>query len=428
MAFAARVLHHLRNCNWLDRRRVLGYSSILLVLELLTLLYFVAGTHNLFGTLDKPTTTDFVSFYAAGSLADAGTPQLAYDQARHFAAEQQATAPGIPYIVFYYPPVFLLVCAVLARLPYLVAFVLFDTATLALFLIVARRILDASGWRMLVPLLACPAVFWTIGFGQNALLTAVLFGAATLLIDRRPILAGLLFGALCYKPHFGLLVPVVLMAGGHWRAFAAAAVAVMGLVLASVALFGWSTWQDYFSLVAAAPSTYASGEIAFGQYISPFGALRVLGASLMASYVVQAAASLGAAALVAVVWRRRLSLPIRAATLIAAIPVAVPVILFYDFMITVVAMAWLVRAAREAGFRPWEKTAMFVLFPVPLLARDAGMWWHVPIGPLASLAALALAVAAARWETLQQRGGVRPGLRLLARHPRFQRQESHQEI
>ena len=213
MASAARVLHHLKSGHWLDRRRVLGYSSILLVLEVLTFLYFIAGTHNLFATLDKSTTTDFVSFYAAGSLADAGTPGLAYDQARHFAAEQQATAPGIPYIVFYYPPVFLLICAALARLPYLVAFVLFDAATLGLYLVVARRILKEPGWRMLVPLLACPAVFWTIGFGQNALLTAALLGGATLAIDRRPIVAGLLFGALCYKPHFGLLVPVALVAG-----------------------------------------------------------------------------------------------------------------------------------------------------------------------------------------------------------------------
>ena len=72
----------------------------------------VAGTHGWIVPLDKPTTTDFVSFYAAGKLADAGTPALAYDQAAHLAAEEAITAPGIRYQYFNYPPVFLMRCAV----------------------------------------------------------------------------------------------------------------------------------------------------------------------------------------------------------------------------------------------------------------------------------------------------------------------------
>jgi hypothetical protein len=96
----------------------------------------VAGTYGLIVPLAGPTSTDFVSFYAAGALADAGTPELAYDQAAHDLAEQRAAAPSIEYRFFYYPPVFLLLCAALARLPYLAAFVVFEAATLALCLIV----------------------------------------------------------------------------------------------------------------------------------------------------------------------------------------------------------------------------------------------------------------------------------------------------
>ncbi len=410
MVSAARLLHRLKTCDWLDGQRIFGYSGILLILEVLVFLFFVAGTHGWIVPLEKPSTTDFVSFYAAGSLADAGTPQLAYDQARHFAAEQQATALGISYNYFYYPPVFLLLCAAVARLPYLVAFVLFEAATLGLYLFVARRILNEPGWRVLVPLVACPAVFWNIGLGQNALLTAALFGGATLMIDRRPIMAGLLFGALCYKPHFGLLVPVALVAGGHWRAFAAAAASMIGLVLVSIALFGWTTWQDYLALAAAAPSTYEFGRIHFAGFISVFGGMRLIGAGLAAAYGAQAAASLVAAALVGFIWRRQLSLPIRAAALAAATSVAAPLILFYDFMIIAVAMTWLVRAAREDGFLPWEKTAMLVLFPVPLLSRHAAMIWHAPLGTLASLAFLALVFAVARHEIARHSAGVEPTL------------------
>ena len=204
---ATRLFHHLGaalDCLGaaLDCDRVLAYCRILIVAETVGLLFLVAGTHGLIVPLSRPTSTDFVSFYAAGALANAGTPELVYDQSAHHAAEERATAIGVEYRFFYYPPVFLLVCAALARLPYLAAFLAFEGVTLALFLVVMCEILDRRGWSALIPVLAFPALYWTLGLGQNSFLTAALFAAGTLWIDRRPILAGICFGALCYKPQF----------------------------------------------------------------------------------------------------------------------------------------------------------------------------------------------------------------------------------
>src|SRR5579862_6589864 len=106
---------------WLDRRRIGAAARILLALQLAGFLFIVAGTHGWIVPLPRPTTTDFVSFYAAGALANAGTPELAYDPHAHLAAEERATAAGIEYQFFNYPPVFILLCSLLARLPYLVA-------------------------------------------------------------------------------------------------------------------------------------------------------------------------------------------------------------------------------------------------------------------------------------------------------------------
>jgi alpha-1,2-mannosyltransferase len=212
-----------------ERGRIIAYSGLLLAVELIVALYFIAATHGWLWQLPAPVTTDFVSFYAAGSLVDAGTPALAYHREAHYAAEQIAATSGIEYNYFYYPPIFLLLCGLLARLPYLSAFLLFEGLTLGLYLFVTRKILGEREWSALIPVLAFPAVLWNIGLGQNALLTAVLFGGAIFFVDRRPVLAGLLFGALCYKPQFGLLVPVALAAGRNWRAFAAAGSTVIAL-------------------------------------------------------------------------------------------------------------------------------------------------------------------------------------------------------
>ncbi len=375
----------------LDRRRIFTYCGILLAVEIGVFVLFIAGTHGLIVPLSGPTSTDFVSFYAAGTLADAGAPELAYDQGNHYLAEQSATASGIEYRFFYYPPVFLLLCAALARLPYLPAFLVFEGATLFFYLIVARRILGERGWPVFIPLLAFPAVFWTMGLGQNAFLTASLFGAATLCIDRRPVLAGILFGALCYKPHFGLLVPVALLAGQHWRASAAAFASAAALCGLSLILLGWETWRDFLAAAAGSHATYESGQITFGGLVSPFGAVLLLGGTRAAAYAVQTGTTLAAGFLVAVVWRRGYSLPVRAAILAAATLVAIPVVLIYDLMLGAIAAAWLIR---DAGKLPaWGRTALACLFVLTLDPRGMAEASHIPIAPLVAIGVVALAVA-----------------------------------
>jgi hypothetical protein len=377
----------------LDRDRVLTYCRVLLAVEIVVFLFLVAGTCGLIVPLAGPTSTDFVSFYAAGALADAGTPELSYDQAAHDAAEQRATAPGIEYRFFYYPPVFLLLCAALARLPYLAAFVVFEAATLALCLIVMREILAERGWSAIIPGLAFPAAFWTLGLGQNSFLTAALFGAGTLWIDRRPILAGFCFGALCYKPHFALLVPVALLAGQHWRALAASLGSAAALCGLSLVVFGWQTWQGFVAAAAGSHATYASGRINFGGLVTPFGGVLLAGGTPNAAYMAQAAATLGAGLLVAFVWRRGLPLPIRAATLAAATLVAVPVALIYDLMLAAVAAAWLVRD--PAGIAGWERVTLTALFVLSMIPPSLSEVWRVPAGPIVTLALLALIAARA---------------------------------
>jgi alpha-1,2-mannosyltransferase len=378
-----------RSGNWFDREHVFAFCGILLAIELGVFVFLIAGTHGWIVPLAEPASTDFVSFYAAGSLTDAGQPELAYDQPAHRAAEERATEPGIQYRFFYYPPVFLLLCSVLARFPYIPAFVIFEAASLALYLVVARRILQRSDWGTLVVLMAPPAVFWTLGLGQNAFLTAALFGAGTLLIDRRPVVAGLLLGALCYKPHLGLLVPVALIAGSHWRALAAAGTAVAGLCALSLILFGWSAWHDFLAEAVRSHATYESGKVSFGGLVTPFGAVLSLGGSASAAYAVQAAFTLLAVLLVFVVWCGRRPLPIRAAVLAAATLVAIPVALLYDLMLAAIAVLWLAR--HNDRLSAADKIVIAVSMLLCLDPRSLAETWHIPAAPLVAITILALA-------------------------------------
>ena len=398
-------LQAARSGSWLGAGRVRGYAAMLLAFELAAFVFFAAGTHGWIVPLPHAVASDFVSFYAAGRLANSGAAALAYDRAAHFAAEQAAVAPGIPYNYFFYPPVFLLLCAMVAWLPYLPAFLLFQTIQLVPCLLLVRRILGDGAGLKPIPLwllLTFPPVFWSLGLGQNALLTAALLAGATLAIDRRPVLAGLLFGALCFKPHFGLLLPVALGAGGHWRAFVAAAASAVGLVLVSGLLFGWGSWQAFLAAAAGAGSVYGQqGALDLAGLTSPFGLTLALGGTRIAAMAVQAVAIVATAGAVAWVWRRGLPLPVRAAVLLAAIPIAVPIVMFYDLLLSGVAVAWLVRAGWERGFPPWQASTFLVLFALALLAGNIGS-----VQLLMPPAAAALAFALALRQAWHDRGDV----------------------
>ena len=65
--------------------------------------------------------------------------------------------------------------------------------------------------------------------GQNGFLTAALIGGTLYLIPVRPILAGVCLGLLSYKPQYGLLFPIVLIAAAQWTVFFTAAVTAVGV-------------------------------------------------------------------------------------------------------------------------------------------------------------------------------------------------------
>lgn len=376
---------------WLSQRRIHILAAAFLAIEIALFGFLVAGTHGWIAPLETKPTTDFVSFYAAGTLANAGTPQLAYDHASHLAAEEAATEPGIEYQFFNYPPVFMLLCAVLARMPYLVAFIGFELFSLVFYVLVARRILNHAGSTVFVLLLSFPIVFWNFGLGQNAFLTAGLFGAGTLLVDRRPIVAGVCFGALCYKPHLALLVPIALLMGGRWRCLTAAAASAGALVFGSIAAFGFDAWRAFLATAASSHTMYESGRILFSGFASPFGAARFMGADISVAYGIQGVATIVSGAVVAIAWRRKLSLPTRAGVLAAGALVATPLALIYDLLLPAIGACWLLRGDAVNRLKTWERIAFVGLFVLLLDPRGMAEALHAPVSFFAVLIVFGLA-------------------------------------
>lgn len=64
-------------------------------------------------------------------------------------------------------------------------------------------------------------------------------------LSMRPRLAGVLIGLMVIKPQFGLLVPVALLAGGHYKTFASAAVTIAVMALFATIALGPAIWIDF---------------------------------------------------------------------------------------------------------------------------------------------------------------------------------------
>jgi arabinofuranan 3-O-arabinosyltransferase len=187
---------------------------------------------------------DFVNVIAAGRLTLDGHPAAAYDWPIHKQAEVRVIGHDFEdYYGWHYPPTFLFVAAALATLPYLTAAIGWLAATLfayaaALAGILGRRtgILVALGF---------PATIWNITAGQNGFLTAALIGGTLGLLQKRPALAGVCLRLLTYKPQFGLLFPLALIADRRWLTIAVAALVTVGLAALSWLAFGSASWDAF---------------------------------------------------------------------------------------------------------------------------------------------------------------------------------------
>ncbi|MBL4615590.1 MAG: DUF2029 domain-containing protein, partial [Magnetovibrio sp.] len=222
----------LRAGDWVSTERIRVYAWILIVFWGIAIIGLVVTSADGLDAWGRPLGTDFANVWSAGVMALDGQALSVYDPSAHYTTQKIAFAsPDVPYYGWHYPPFFLLIAAALAVLPYGGALVAWMALTLPCYVAVLRRI--QPGRLTLLVAIAFPGAMVNLVHGQNGFLSAALMGAGLVLLDRRPVLAGGLLGLLSYKPQFGLLIPLVLIATARWRAFMAATVTVLVLVVLS---------------------------------------------------------------------------------------------------------------------------------------------------------------------------------------------------
>ena len=314
----------------------------------------------------------------------AGAAALIYNP--HTLAHFEASLPGAPAggLPFAYPPTLLLLIWPLGSIGPVAAYLAWTGLGLAAYVWAGweRR----SGARLALLALISPATLIAVYNAQTSLFVAALMIGGCRLAGRRPVLAGVLFGLMAFKPQFGVLLPVALVSARQWRVIVAAGVTGVLTGLASVAAFGMGSWIALPRALAGLSAVVARHPE--WNHLAPTvtGGLRMLGAAGGVVQAGQIGAALVAAGGVWFACRRGLT-PLASAALMVGAFFATPYAFVYDLPIVAYA-AWIVVRERDAsgeGFGSMELAVLIGAVQLPAL-----MGFHLLGAPWGGLVLAAL--------------------------------------
>jgi len=321
---------------------------------------------------------DFLNFWMYGRAAMLPDPQRFYDPLVYARELTALLWPDYPEQNFSYPPTIMLIAAPFGRLPYMPALLAWTALGIAAFIAVARQHL--ADRRALIALVLSPAALFCLMSGQLALVAAAMLVTIFAWLDRRPILAGVLIGLLTLKPQLGLLFPVMLVAGGHGRAFVTAALTALALAALTAALFGQQLWIDFVKVGLPVQNFVLVDPKLTLEPFCPtiYMNLRGLGASFALAMTIQLAVAALAAAAVAWVFRfrRDASPDLKMALFLACSLCVTPYLLAYDTL--ALCFAALMLLERDRLDAPGRRLAQLVYW-LPVIQLGLGHV-HVP-GP-----------------------------------------------
>jgi hypothetical protein len=298
---------------------------------------------------------DYADYYAAGRMVLEGDLDRVYDHLAHHAVLERLFGE-IPYLLAWiYPPTFLLPIVPLSLLPFQLSYPIWMVIT---FIPAALSVFYLADRNKFAPLcyLLFPGTFLNIRWGQNGFLTAALIGFGIYFVESSPLLAGLMFGLLTFKPQMALVPFAILLLTKKWKALGWSVFFAFALALLSAVVFGIETWVSFFVSSPGNAARLAESWINTNWGIPTLStALRCLGLSGIALYCSLAVVAILSLYACVRVWRATRVFSLRAGAMVICLFLAFPYVSLYDFAIFGVPMTLLFfdwQAKREYAFHP----------------------------------------------------------------------------
>ena len=331
-----------------------------------------------------PIGRDFINNWVGPRLAFNGEAATLFDISAYAEAIGRVFGTPLPFHSWSYPPFTLLYLWPFGQLPYFWALAAWTLIPFAAFAAVSlTQVPAAERWRALVLLTLAPACLINVVGGQNGFVTGALLVGGMLSLERRPWLAGILFGLLTFKPHLGLVLPFVLIALGAWRTIASACLTTLALVLASLAILGIEPWHAYLTVTRAYQLLLIEKFAGFLPFMltSVYAGVRTFGFSSEAAWVVQGAVALPV--LLSTVWAVRRTQDTRQRTVLVAcaVPLLTPYAFNYDLTALAAVIVWRLCSPEPEPAMP----RLFAGWLIPALLMPLNMF-GIGFAPLVLLA------------------------------------------
>gem|GEM_PF-5359294 len=322
---------------------------------------FYTETHGLldFWTgISRIDREDFIAFYRAGEMAQAGQPALAYDPS----VFSEPFSDTNKKLLFLNPPHAFLLFEMLALLPYPIARGLVLLANLVAIAGLVRVANLRLGLGPYAFTFLTYSVYHSLLLLQISPLIIFLIVFALVNSPSRPVLSGLALAFATIKPQYGLLIPVFLLGQKDFRTFVVAAAATAALIALSVLQYGGEVWTAFLDS--------ASGGATSGHFDQVYTGMITVGQSLGKLWLSSDYRLWGQILILPVcggwIWYAARSLPREFAipVCLLAMAAAAPSFFFYDWLMICAGLLLLVRVVPG-----WSIQLQFT----------AGFLWSAPI-------------------------------------------------
>jgi hypothetical protein len=292
-----------------------------------------------------------------------------------------------------YPPTFLLMVLPLSLLPYLAALAAWISITLIGYVLILRRICPQP--YIIYWILCFPGIAVNVLLGHNGLLSGTLLGGGLLFMNSSPVLAGIFFGLSFYKPQLGILIPLALLAGRHWKILGISVGSTACISIVSMLIFGPETWLGFWRNIPIA-AKLTNNPWYWSRMPTIYAGIRAAGGGTLIASTLQGIGMLGVIAGVYWVWSGNATAASRAAILILGILLFTGYAFTYDYALLAIPLAWLWQEGQTTGWLSQEKPLLLWGWVMPAISVSMFNIAHWPFGVLMLPTTIALFILVLR--------------------------------
>lgn len=371
--------------------RLIIYSIIFFIIYIIIVISLHIQTKQSSEHDDFAVGIDYMILYAAGKTANAGNASQIYDAPSQQAIIRESIGLEMPDDMYwFYPPTFLLaIMSLFSMLPFGISYVLWLAITLTL-AVLACTILTPKRKSLALLALSFPAVMYNFRWGQNGFLSTALLGAGIGLMETNPVLAGLMFGLLTFKPWLAVFPLLILLVTRKWKVFGWTILFTALTVILSLFAYGAETWRAFYDQLFHAGVTLFTSIWENTNAIQPTmqTALRLMGIDGTPLYVILLIFGIAVAFLATRVFRATNRLPLRGSAMVLGIFAVIPYFIQYDLMLLCIPTILLIYDCLQEGYCKTDFIALGALWLMPLINLPLVRVTRVQICPFVAIALL----------------------------------------